>query len=139
MEANLLHNVRDVRPSECKILKSINNTVVCSGITNQRAVVGREFRIIVNWSVNRLVGCHASSGNQLRSVLCLRQEKASRCWKDQNSKKIMKCAKIGRSKFRAKIGNDAGKNSGCGGHKNNVINIEKKICCVIDISTRINE
>jgi len=75
-QADLLHCICEIRPSQREVLKGAGKTPVLSGVGDWRALCGRELGSSVNWCRNRVTLGQACTLEKIQRILALREEEA---------------------------------------------------------------
>jgi hypothetical protein len=78
VQTDLLHNVGDVRPCECKVLESSCNAPKLRGVLNRRPRVPCQLRLEVDWSRARLAVRHDRMFEDVKRVGALMEEQTIR-------------------------------------------------------------
>jgi len=73
-QADLLHCICEIRPSQREVLKGAGKTPVLGGVGDWRALCGRELGSSVNWCRSRVTLGHACTLEKIQRVLALREE-----------------------------------------------------------------
>jgi hypothetical protein len=89
VEAHLLNHVGDVRPGEGKVLKSPNQVMVGSQVTNGSGHVGGDLVLSVEWCGAGLAATHANVLKYVPSVLALLHVEAIEALLHRDAKEVV--------------------------------------------------
>ena len=109
MQANLLHGKMNVWSGEREVLKSTNNTTVESGISGRLSISGRELRLGLGRSSSRFAIFHASTIQEIKSILSLMKKKSGGITSHINAEEEVQCAQVLQPKLRTEATNDVTK------------------------------
>jgi hypothetical protein len=98
VEADLLDGICNVWPGEGQVLESPCEAAVCCRICNRGAIRGRDLGTSVDRGGTRLAITHAIAGDDVQSVLPLREKEGVALLLNVHAEEVMKWTKILHSK-----------------------------------------
>jgi hypothetical protein len=105
VQTDLLHDVGDVSPYECQVLKSSCNAPELRGVLNGRPRVPCQLRLEVDWSRARLAVRHDRTFEDVKHVGALMEEQTIRTTLDGDAEEVVKRPEVLHGEFPLKSEN----------------------------------
>jgi len=126
-EAHLLNGVGDVGPSQREILQSSSKAAVLGSILHRSPIRSRELGTSVHRSRCRVTLGHASTLEQIHSVLVLREEEAVNRTRDRDLEEVMKIPEICHGELGVKELGDATEECSRRSCQDDVVDVEQQV------------
>lgn len=123
-ETHLLNRIREIWPSECKVLESSSKAAVESGIGQEGPITSGQFGLSVDGGGDRLAVEHVSTVENFECILLLTQEEARGVGSDVNAQEMVKVTEIGHGELVFEGMDDTIECLGCAGGEDDIIHID---------------
>jgi hypothetical protein len=121
-----MNRVSDIRTGDPKVNKTSNNLPIASRISKWSTISGSEVNIELHKSINSAVICESRTGEEILSVLLLREKNTIRRGGDLKTKEVTKGTQIRHEECLTEMLLHKGNKLRVVTRDDHVINIEKK-------------
>jgi hypothetical protein len=123
VQADLLHDISDVRPCERQVLEGSSNAPELRGVHNRRSRVVSQLRLEVDGSHTRLAVYHDCPLNDVKRVGALVEEQPVWTTLDGDAEEVVKRPEVLHGEFPLKSRNSATQKLRVGRSQDDIINI----------------
>jgi hypothetical protein len=125
MKAHLLDSIDDVEMGEDKVLQCSDKTLITGRISHRRAGVGGDLALSVHQSRAGITISHASSLEDVNSVLALVEEQALGLTLNSDPQDVVQLTQVLHGEFLLKRGDDVPQEVEGGGREDDVVDVEE--------------